>query len=201
MTQRRVTSVVLFFVTLVLLGCQQEKARMTDYLKSLESSNERMNALYSELLESIRPIISQVGKDTLDLSGAQGQVEGSLTRLEAELKTLKGLHPPQQAEALQAAVVKQQEASLELVRQSLPMLGVAAEKSQLLRQIKAKPAKGQEYMPKVKELQKRQDAIKSKSDELARQAAHFEKQVREEQQRLQEEFGIVIKMESPTESR
>ena len=197
---RKHPAIFLFLCVFLLLGCQQDKTRMTSYLKELESSNQRMNTLFAQLLSEMGPIIKQVGKDSLDLPVAREKVQGIVAKLEAELKVLEGLQPPQEARALQTAVVNQQKTSLELVRQSLPMLEVASAKSDLLRQIKAKPAKGQEYMAQVRKLQAEQDAIKKKYDELTKEAAHFERQVRDEQKSLQQKFGIVIRVDNQAES-
>ena len=184
----------LLFVA-VLTGCSQEKAKVTAYMQALEASNAQMKSIAKDMEASMSGLQAEIQGGKFDAEAVKVKIVGFSDQMKTEKGNLEGLEVPEKAKALHDLVVKQYQTAIEVLAETGPMIDMAKEMTDATKMVEKDPSKGAEIMAKMQETGGKIQAVQSKVAELAKKGQGFEQQARAEQERLAEEFGIVIKTE------
>jgi chromosome segregation ATPase len=192
---RKILMATALLLVVLFAGCSQEKAQVTNYLKELEASNNKMKGIAEEMQTSMGGLQQEIASGNFDAEAIKGQIQSFADQMDAEKKHIEGLTVPAKAQALQDAAVKQYQTAVDVLGETIPMIDIAKRMSDAAQEIKADPSKAKAIMEDMKSAQTEMQEIQKKVAELATQGKGYEDTVKAEQKKLQEEFGIEAKTE------
>jgi len=193
---RKILSFVALLLVVFVAGCNQEKTEVTNYLKELEASNEKMKGIAENMQQSMGGLQQEIASGNFDAEAIKAQIQEFADKMSEEKTHIEGLPVPEKAKALQEATLKQYQTAVEVLGETIPMIDIAKKMSEAAKEIKADPSKAKAIMENMKTAQTEMQEIQKKVAELAGQGKEYEDTAKAEQKKLRDEFGIVTKTES-----
>lgn len=197
---RKVLVSITILIAILFVGCNQEKADVTTYLQALEASNLRMSAILDEMQTSTSGLQQEILDGTFDPQASKANINTFVERMKEEKAQIAALNVPEKAKGLHEMVLNQNQVAIDVLVVTAPMLDHAKEMADLGRQMKANPKKSREIMAQLQAPRQKMAAIEAKAGELAAQGREYEAKAKEEQKKLQDEFGLEIKSQQASES-
>lgn len=190
---RKVLTAVALLMVVLLTGCNQEKAQVTEYLKSVQDSNQKMKTLAEDMEKQMSGLKDEIASGNFDAEAVKKQITDFSDQMKSEKEHIEGLEVPEKAQALHDATVKQYQLAVDVLAETLPMIDIAKKMTDAAAKVKADPKQAKAVMGELKAAQTEIMELQSKVQKLTEEGKGYEKTAKEEQKKLQEEFGIEIK--------
>ena len=190
---RKVLTAAALVMVVFLAGCNQEKAKVTEYLQQVEASNQKMKALAKDMESQMSGLQKEIASGNFDAEAVKKQITDFSDKMKAEKQTIEGLEVPEKAQALHDATVKQYQLAVEVLAETLPMIDIAKKMTDAAAKVKADPKQAKAVMAELQAAQTEIMELQKKVEALTKEGKDYEKTARDEQKKLSEEFGIVLK--------
>ena len=186
----------IFVLALVVLaGCHSEKSEIVAYLKELEASNHRLEQVSREYQEVVSVVSEESAAGDVDRDDASEKLRLVTEQMKHEIARVESLPVPEKAQGLHQAVLAQYRVLLETVESTEPMIEILAELSEANRIATDDPGEAARVTQEMKAVEARRADIAARLDDLMGEGRQYEEQARQEQRKLQQEFGIAVRME------
>lgn len=192
---RMFRSALLVLALVVLAGCHSEKSDIVAYLKELEASNHRLEQVSRDYQEVVSTVSEESAEGDVDRDDSSKKLRFVVEQMKQEIARVESLHVPEKAQGLHRAVLAQYRVLLETVESTEPMIEILAQLSEANRIATDDPAEAARVTHEMKTVEARRAEIADRLDDLMKEGRHYEEQARQEQRKLQQEFGIAVKME------
>ena len=188
---RKILSVALLMMAVVLTGCNQEKAQVESYLKAIETSRTEMQSKGKEMQASMQKMQEEMTKGgPFDEKKVKDQLTAFIETVKAEEARVKGLSVPDKCKALHEAVVKDYTTTVALIEKMPSMVGVTKKASEMALKLKADPKKQKEVMLEMRGVQEEMFKFQQEMAPLAKEIQTQEKIIESEQKKLRSEFQL-----------
>lgn len=188
-------SAFLVLTLVVWAGCHNEKSDIVAYLKELEASNHRLEQVSRDYQEVVSTVSEESAAGELDRDDSSKKLRLVIEQMNQEIARVESLQVPEKAEGLHRAVLAQYRVLLETVESTEPMIEILAELSEANRIATDDPGEAARVTQEMKAVETRRGEIAGRLDDLMKEGRQYEEQARQEQRKLQQEFGIAVKME------
>jgi hypothetical protein len=180
---------------LVLVGCDNERARLNVYLEELAASQVRVQGISGEFQEALSRVSKNSSTVQIEVAATIESWDQILARLKAEKTRVQRLSVPAGAEGLNSAVLEQYQVLIETVEVSRPLVDIAEELSQANRRAEEDPGAAKQITQDMASAEVRRKEVADQLEELLTRGRLCEDEVRKQQQKLQKEFGVALQLE------
>jgi hypothetical protein len=188
-------TVTALLLALVLGGCTRGKEQVSEYLHELKASNEKVNLLMEQMMETSSEVKKQIDSGNFDFDPVKASVLDYADQISGEIERLNALSMPDDVKALHKAEIAKFEAQTEILRQTPLMLDLVARKLALQKALKDDFSRHEELLPDINALDEKIGALEDETEKLSQLGIQHEKTVAEELEKLQKKFGIDVKLE------
>ncbi|MCA9775397.1 MAG: hypothetical protein KC800_01715 [Candidatus Eremiobacteraeota bacterium] len=186
---------ILGLVLFLLAGCHSEKSEVVDFLKELEASNQRLEVVSRDYQEVVSTVSEESLTGKVDKEAAKKKLHQIAVLMGQEIKRVEGLQVPEKAQGLQGAVLDQYRVLVETVESTGPLVDILSRLSEANRLAAEDPGVAAKITQEMKKVEAERAEIARRLDDLMEKGRQDEETARQEQQKLQKEFGIAVKME------
>lgn len=188
---RKILSVTLLLLTVMLTGCNQEKAQVETYLKELQASQDAMKATANEMEKSMAGLQGEIASGNFDAEKIKGKIKEFEDKMKAEKTKVEGLSVPEKCKTLHDTTVKQYEVAINVLGKTPAMIDIAKKMSDGAAKIKADPKQQKAVMAELQAAQGEMAKVQQEVMALAQEGQKLDTTAKAEKKKLEDEFKIV----------
>jgi hypothetical protein len=191
----------IFLSALVLMGCHNEETQVRAYLERLAASSIRIQEVSKEFRLALEEVSQNSSTVQLEVSAWEAHWDRMIVRLKAEESLLENLAVPSAASGLNRAVLNQCRLLIKTVEATRPLIEVADQISQANRRSEQDPAAAEQITQEMLAVEGERKEVARVLERLNIQSVECEDEIRRQHLKLQEEFGLALRLENSPQTR